>query len=56
MKLTFMDKLDAHLMKLHLMNPLTQFNRYLHRHNIEHTHPTSELIIRKELPKKEEKS
>jgi len=50
----FMDKLDASLMRYHLMSQLRQFDRYLHRHNIEHVHEhinDYEGIVR--VPKKE---
>jgi len=56
MKLTFMDKVDRTLTKLYLMNPLTQFDRFLHRHNLEHIHQNIDGykgIIRTRLPKKE---
>jgi len=43
----FWDKFDRLLTKKRLMNPLTQFDRYLHRHNLEHTHPNPNTIIRK---------
>ena len=49
-----MDKLDASLTTHHLMSQLRQFDRYLHRHNIEHVHEhinDYEGIVR--VPKKE---
>ena len=54
MKPEFWDNFDKKLTKAHLMHPLVQFNRYLHRHDFEHTHPMPNLIIRKTLPKKVE--
>ena len=49
----FWDKFDRVLIKMHLMHPLTQFDRYLHRHTLEHTHLDPNTIVRKYLPKDE---
>jgi len=46
-----MDRIDAWLTKLHLMSPLRQFDRHLHRHQIDHKHLSPDLIIRTDLPR-----
>ena len=50
--LRFSDNLDALLVKVGLMNILTQYNRYMHRHKIGHTHLSPNIIIRNRLPER----
>jgi hypothetical protein len=54
--MTFMDKMDKCLTKLDLMSPLLQFDRYLHRHRIEHAHPMPNLIVRTKTPSEKVKA
>ena len=43
---SFMDSFDKVLVRLHVISPLLQFDRYLHRYNLPHEHLDSETIIR----------